>query len=107
MEREVVKSYFETIRLTFIKHNMFDKLGAKIWNMDETGIVLDHKSMKVLARSGTKSLHGRSSGNKEVTTVIATVNANGGKSVIEILLDFAYGHPDYCFAFTAQAIFNG
>jgi len=31
----------EVIRLTLIKHNMFDKLGAKIWNMDETGIVFE------------------------------------------------------------------
>jgi len=42
MEREVVKSYFKAIRLTLIKHNMFNKFGAKIWNMDETGIVFDH-----------------------------------------------------------------
>ena len=69
---------------------MFDKFGAKIWNMDETGIVLDHKTMKVLTRSGTKFLQNRSSGNKEVTTVIAAVNADGGKSLkdmVEILLD--------------------
>ena len=40
--------------------------------------------------TGTKSLQTRSSGNKEVTTVIAAVNADGGKSLIdttEILLD--------------------
>jgi len=36
MEQEVVKSYFEANRLTLIKHNMFYKFGAKIWNMDET-----------------------------------------------------------------------
>ena len=81
-----MKSYFEANSL--IKHKLF--FGAKIWNMDETGIVLDHKPMKVLSRSGTKSLHSRSSGNSEVTTVIAAVNADGGKSLIdmvEILLD--------------------
>ena len=77
MEREVVKSYFEAVGLTLIKHNMFNKYGAKIWNMDETGIVLDHKPMKVLTTSGAKSLHSRSSGNKEVTTVIADVNTDG------------------------------
>ena len=71
---------------------MFDKLGAKIWNMDETGIVLDHKSMKVLARSGTKSLLGRSSGNKEVTTVIAAVNADGGEALIDMVAIYAYKH---------------
>jgi len=63
-----VKSYLEAIRLTLI------------WHIDETGIVLDHKPMKALGRSGTKSLHSRSSGNKEVTTVIAAVNADGWQS---------------------------
>jgi len=38
MEREVVKWYFEAIRLTLIKHNTFDNLVTKIWNMDETEI---------------------------------------------------------------------
>ena len=57
-------SYFEPIRLTFIKHNMFDKLVAIIWNMDETGIVVDHKPMQILARSTTTSLLSKSSGNK-------------------------------------------
>ena len=49
--------------------------------MDETGIVLDHKPMKVLTRSNTKPLHIRSTGNKEVATVIAAVNADGGGSL--------------------------
>ena len=55
MDREVMNSYLEAICLTLIKHNTFDKLGAKIWNMNETGIVLDHKPMKLLTRSGTVS----------------------------------------------------
>ena len=69
---------------------MFDQFGAKICNMDETGSRLDHKRVKVLARSGKKSLHARSSGNREVTTVITAVNVDGGKSLtymVEILLD--------------------
>ena len=55
--------------------------------MVETGIVLDHKRMKVLTRSGTKLLHSRSIGNNEVTTVIAAVNA-------DFVRCYAYGHPD-------------
>jgi len=52
MEREVVKSYFEAIRLTLIKHNIFDKFGAKIWNMD--GIAFDNSRIKVLTKSRDK-----------------------------------------------------
>ena len=80
-----MKSYLEVIGLTFIKHYIFDKFGAKIWNMDETGIVLDHELMKVLARSGTKSLYSRSSGSKEVTTFNAAVTADGWVSLIDMV----------------------
>ena len=64
-EWEVVKSQFEATRLSLIKH--------------ETGIILDNKLMKVLTRLGTNYLHSRSSGNNEVTTVIAAVIADEGK----------------------------
>jgi len=85
MEREVVKWYFEAIRLTLITRNKFDKLGANIWNIDETGIVHDHKPMKVPIRSGTKSLQSRSSAIKEMITVIAAVNASGGNTPLYMI----------------------
>ena len=69
------QSYFEAIRLTLI---MFAKFGAKICNIDETGIILDHKPMKegtgqVWYKISTQQV----SVNKEVTTVIADVNTDG------------------------------
>jgi len=76
MDREFVKSYFKTISRTLLKH-MFDKAGAKIWNMVEIGIFLDYKPM---ARSVTKCLHSGSRENKELITVIAAVNADGAKT---------------------------
>ena len=97
-----MKSYFEAIRLTVSKHK-FDKVGANIFNMDETGIVLNHKPMKLEARSGTKSVRSRSNGNKDIITVIAAVNADGGrtpphmvpKCFIRLFVRcYAYGHPD-------------
>ena len=54
-----MKSYFEAVGLTLIKHNMFYKFDLKFWNIDETGIILDHKPMKVLARFGTKFLQSK------------------------------------------------
>jgi len=35
--------------------NIFDTIGAKIWAMDGTGIVLDYNPMKALAMPGTKT----------------------------------------------------
>ena len=45
--------------------------------MDETGLQLDVKPRKVEASRGTKYLHSRSSGNREIITVIACVNVAG------------------------------
>jgi len=82
MKREVVKSYFEAIRLTLINHNMFDEFGAKVgtWIKLELSFIRN-----ILTRFGTKTLRSRSSGSNEVTTVIATVNADGGKSLIDMV----------------------
>jgi len=54
-----------------------NKWWYRMLNMYKIGLVLDYKPMKVLARFGTKSLHSRSSGNKELITVIEAVNADG------------------------------
>ena len=48
-----------------------------IWNMDETGLTLDHKPKKVVAATGAKHLQSCTSGNREMLTVIATINAAG------------------------------
>lgn len=45
--------------------------------MDETGLQLDLKAKKIVAAKGAKYLHMRTSGNREMITVIACVNAAG------------------------------
>ena len=47
--------------------------------MDETGVQLDVKPTKVVAKRGTKYFHSRISGNRETMTIIACVNAAGDK----------------------------
>ena len=54
-------------------HEMKDR----IWNMDETGMVLEHRPTKVLARRGARYLQSRISGNQESVTVNAAANAAG------------------------------
>jgi len=45
--------------------------------MDETGLQLEHKPQQVIAQKGVRYLHPRTSGNHEMLTVIARVNAAG------------------------------
>ena len=48
----------------------------RVWNMNETGLQLEHKPGKILARfKGSRYLHSPSTGNKETITAIAAINA--------------------------------
>lgn len=48
-----------------------------IWNMDETGVQLDHRPGLIVAKRGSKYLHCRTSRNRETITCIGTINAAG------------------------------
>ena len=50
---------------------------SQIYNMDETGVPLDHHSPCVLARKGQKKLKYCSTGNKPQITVVGCINATG------------------------------
>lgn len=45
--------------------------------MDETGLQLDHRPGKVVAKKGSKYLY-RTTGNRETITIITAINAAGG-----------------------------
>ena len=77
MERTKVDKYFSALKAVLDEHNLHVK-PTSIWNMDETGLQLDHKPPKVIATKGTRHLHSRTSGNREMITVIGVVNAVGG-----------------------------
>ena len=72
---ETLNRYFAELEITMTKYGVKDK-AANIWNVDETGISLDHNPPKVLARSGT-SPHSITSGRSANTTAIAAVGALG------------------------------
>ena len=78
MDFKKVQHYFEAL------HGLLQKTGAsecpkRIWNMDETGLQLEHKPRRVLAQKGVRYLHARTSGKREMLTVIACVNAAGDR----------------------------
>jgi len=74
MDPVKVANYFRVIQQVTEENKLSP---ASVWNMDETGVQLEHKPGKVVARKGTKYLHSTTSGNRETITVIAAVNAAG------------------------------
>ena len=77
MNRSKVGKYFEALEGLLNRTGLVDR-PSQVWNMDETGVQLEHKPRRVLARKGIKYLHARTSSNRETLTVIACVSAAGG-----------------------------
>ena len=58
------------------KHNLLNK-PVQCYNMDESGMPLDHKQPKVVTKKGMKKVYGPASGNKSQITIVACGNAAG------------------------------
>ena len=76
LNREVMNSYFELLKKTLSENNLLDS-PDRIYNVDETGMPLDHRPPKVVTKRGQKKVRTRTSGNKAQITVIACVSAAG------------------------------
>ncbi len=73
LTEKVMQSYFKE---TLEKHDLLNK-PALIYNVDETGMPLDPRQLKRVAKKGAKKVHGRTSGNKSQITVAACSSATG------------------------------
>ena len=54
--------------------HLVEKLG-QIYNVDESGMPLDHRSLRVIARKGLRKVRYCTSGNKSQITIVACINA--------------------------------
>ena len=74
--QETLDHYFTLLQKTLTENNLFDR-PSMIYNMDESGMPLDHKQLKRIAERGAKKVHGHASGNKAQITILACANAAG------------------------------
>ena len=74
VSQPVLDYYFELLKKTLEVNGLMDKPN-RIYNMDESGMPLDHRQPKRIAPKGTKKVHGPSSGNKTQITILACANA--------------------------------
>ena len=73
MDKVKVQKYFNALEGELHKI----KSPKQCWNMDETGVQLEHNPGKILARKGAKHLQSPTSGNRETITIIACISAAG------------------------------
>ena len=76
VSQSALDHYFVLLRNTLEVNGLMDK-PSYIYNMDESGMPLDHKQLKRVALKGIKKVHGPSSGNKAQITILASANAVG------------------------------
>ena len=71
-----MKAYFDLLRQIYDEHG-FESHPECIYNMDETGVPLEPRPPKVVARKGQKKVRYRTSGQKAQITVLGCANAAG------------------------------
>ena len=76
LSKKVMEDYFEKLKKNLKENNLMNS-PAQIYNVDESGMPLDHRPPKVVALKGQKKVRSRTSGNKSQITVIACVSATG------------------------------
>ena len=75
-KKDALDNYFLLLKSILDDYDLGCK-PAQIYNMDETGIPLDHRSPRVLAKKGQKKVRYCSTGNKSQVTVVGCINAVG------------------------------
>ena len=73
---ENMMKYFENLEVCLNEHDLMNRPG-QIYNVDETGMPLDHRPPKVVGRKGKRKIRCRVTGNKAQITVVACVSASG------------------------------
>ena len=76
LNEETIQTYFNLLKDILLEHGLMD-LPGQIYNVDETGIPLDHRPPKVVTRKGQKKVRSHTSGNKSQITIIGCINAAG------------------------------
>lgn len=76
LNKETMDKYFDLLKDTLVENNPMESLN-QIYNIDETGMPLNHSAPKIITRRGHKKVRYRTSGNKSQITVIGCVSATG------------------------------
>ena len=76
VNKETMDNYFLLLKDTLEKYDLLNN-PSQLYNVDETGMPLDHRPPKIVTTRGQRKVRCRTSGNKSQITVIACVSAVG------------------------------
>ena len=76
VNKETINSYFSLLKDTLEEYGLLNN-PSQLYNVDETGMPLDHRLPIIVTTRGQRKVRCRTSGNKSQITVIACVSAVG------------------------------
>ena len=92
---DMLKQYFDLLNKALTENDLIDS-PAQIYNVDESGIPLDHRPLKIITKKGQKKVRCRTSGNKKQITVIGCVSAAGQALPPFVIFDAKRHNPEWC-----------
>ena len=84
--KEAIERYFTILEDVLTENNLADK-PSQIYNVDESGMPLDHHPPRILVKKGQRKVRYRTSGNKSQVTVVGCVNAAGSSIPPFVIFD--------------------
>ena len=75
-DRGAIENYFKLLKEVLDEHALLEK-PAQIYNVDESGIPVDHRPPHVVVKNDQRKVHYCTAGNKNQVTVIGCINAAG------------------------------
>ena len=91
---ETMTKYFDLLHDILVEYNLMDNPTA-IYNVDGTGMPLDHRPPKVVTKKGYKKVRCRTSGKKSQITVIGCISAVGHAVPPFVIFDAKYLNVDW------------
>ena len=76
LNEETIQAYFDLLKDVLLENGLMDS-PCQIYNVDQTGIPLDHHPPKIVTKGVKIKVRSLTSGNKSQITVIGCVNAAG------------------------------
>ena len=92
--RKMLDTYYDKLQETLTENELMHKPGH-IFNCDESGFPLDHKTGRVVTRRGQRHTYTITSGNKTNITVMACVSAAGYALPPMIIFDRKGLNPEW------------
>ena len=84
--KEAIENYFEVLKDVLDEHGLNDR-PSQLYNVDESGMPLDHRPPRIVVKKGQRKVRYRTSGNKSQVTVVGCVNAAGSAMPPFVIFD--------------------